>query len=350
MRVAIFGEILERNVVQDLEKALFDQGVTVISTGPVWAGHKLPPLDTPPKEIENAIEKVNAFKPDLIIVMRQSALRPSRIKRLQAPGRKIFVWLPDDPVLYRIYSQTIDKYDLSLHCGGRKILKFYDTKGHKAGVRFPFWADEKRLTYIGSRASGPVSAAFYGLLTGRIKSSRTDTLLSFADSFPGGITVYGRGDIPNGLIDGGYLDGEPQMREALPNHHVILNLPQHFSAYMGTRWEQTEFKNLGHFEIPSRLIQMAALGLPTLTIASKPSFLGGALPHPHISSYSHRANRLIHKFKNADFREHIGQQLRQTFETSFTARLRALYLLQLYEEPPRKKSLTERVNGFRILR
>ena len=346
MRVAIFGEILEKQVVRDLEIALRNEGATVFATGPVWAGHLLPPLKNPPQEIDAAIAKTNEFAPDLIIVMRQSALRPSRIKQLRAPGRKIFVWLPDDPVLYRVYSQTIDEYDLALHCGGRKILKFYDKNGHKPGVRFPFWADEARLPYVGSRAEGPVSAAFFGLLTGRIKSGRADLLLQFSDCFPGGITVYGRGDIPEGLCSGGYLDGEESMRAALSRHHVMLNIPQEISAYVGTRWEQPEFKNMAHFEIPSRLVQMAALGLPVITLAHQQDRLRPILPHKHVPSPGKKLENYVEKLSKSGFRSRTGQRLREQFEKKFTSRLRARYVLQLYTEKDRNRSLSQRANGF----
>lgn len=346
MRVAIFGEILEKQVVQDLQIALTNEGVTVFATGPVWSGHLLPPLKTPPQEIDDAIARTNEFAPDLIIVMRQSALRPSRIKQLRAPGRKIFVWLPDDPVLYRVYSQTIDEYDLALHCGGRTILRFYDKHGHKPGVRYPFWGDEARLPYVGSQAQGLVSAAFFGLLTGRIKSGRADLLLQFADYFPGGITVYGRGDIPAGLETGGYLNGEAEMQSALSKHHVMLNIPQEISAYVGTRWEQPEFKDMAHFEIPSRLVQMAALGLPVITLAHEQDRLRPVLPHKHMPLPGKKLEKYIQKLASADFRERTGRRLRGQFEKKFTSRLRARYVLQLYAEKDRNRSLSERVNGF----
>ncbi len=351
MRVALFGEILEHKVVNDLHRALVAEGATVFSTGPVWSGHMFPPITPIPEAIDTAIIQVNDFKPDLILVIRQSALRPSQIKRLRTTGAKIFVWLPDDPVLYRVYAQTINEYDLSLHCGGKPILQFYDRHGHKPGVRFPFWADNTRIPFVGSQATGPVSAAFFGLLTGRIKADRGTILLSLKDSFPGGITVYGRGDIPEGLTEGGYLNGEAQMAAALSQHHVILNVPQVFSTYMETRWAQPEFPKLGHFEITSRLVQMAALGLPTLTVAPRSIMNNfsalGPLTHQQVSKAGAKLNRYSKKLADHTYRQKAGLSLRTTFEAGFTSQLRAQYLLHLYNDPNCTNTLQKRRYGYR---
>lgn len=350
MRIALFGEILEHKVISDLHNALVADNHDVLSTGPVWKGHLFPPINDLPETIDRAIHQVNDFNPDLIVVIRQSALRPSQIKRLRAPGRKIFVWLPDDPVLYRVYAQSIDEYDLSLHCGGAAILRFYDKKGHKPGVNFPFWADEDRLPYTGSQATGPVSAAFFGLLTGRIKADRADRLLAIKDSFPGGITIYGRGNIPHEFHDGGYLDSEMEMRAALSKHHVILNVPQVFSSYMQTRWAQPEFPGLGYFEIPSRVVQMAALGLPILTIAPKPRRLqwrqARSLAHPILETSDAQLTRFCRRIENPKHREKLQIELRRQFEKGFTAKARAKFLLHLFHENGTLKTILKRSNSY----
>jgi hypothetical protein len=171
--------------------------------------------------------------------------------------------LPDDPVLYGLcYGQIVDAYDLALHCAGSRVLDFYRYRGHRVGVNFPFWLDPAvwPLRYRPEACdAGPV---FYGNLQGPAKRGRYEALCAVADD----LSIYGRStDDPRG-VSRGQLHGPAEAVAALPRHRLGLNMPQRFADYAGTAYDFAGLAMLGNFFLPSRVLQYAALGLPTLTL------------------------------------------------------------------------------------
>jgi len=351
VKIAFFDTLLEDRVVTDLAVALNSLGVEVMQTGKVWQGHMLPKASDDVSKIDRAIQRVIDFCPELILVFRQSAITEQSLMRLRQGGASLFLWLPDDPVLYKAYARTVDAYDLVLHCGNQKVLELYDSKGHKPGVNFPFWVDPERVFRIQREHSSStmLPACFFGNVAGRIKTSRGARLAEIAKALDCNIDVYGNYS-PDLHLEGvtakGYLDDDVQTASALARYYFSINLPQVFSSYEGTRWWLPEFSEMGAFDVPSRIIQFAAMGLPIVTLSNTSQ--GEHFPVDHFpeanSGFVEWANRII---CDPLFSAEVARRSYAHFKSYFTALSRARYLLSLARKECKPVTLHQRVWSYR---
>ena len=263
MKIVLFDEINETHVCDALATGLDDLGHAVFRTGPVWKGHAFATSPEAIASIDARIDEALAAGPDWWLNFRASSLTAGQVERIRRAGVRAAVWFPDDPVLYELcYSKIVDAYDLVLHCGGRQVLDFYRYRGHRIGINFPFWVDLRAwpLRYEPDACDrGPV---FYGNMHGVAKRSRYEALCAVAPD----VSLYGRlADDP--LVRGrGVLNGPHEAAAALPRHRLGLNAPQRFADYAGSAYDFAGLALLGTFFLPSRVVQYAALGLPTLTL------------------------------------------------------------------------------------
>jgi hypothetical protein len=268
VKIALFDSINETHVCQALEDALRALGHDVLATGALWHGHRPPAEPSCLQRIDAALDRILAERCDALVNFRASTLSTGQLARLRDAGMTTAVWLPDDPVLYGVaYGAVVDHYDLALHCGNGAVLRFYDDRGHRSGVNFPFWVDPARWPAGWNPHAATEPLVFLGNLHGPAKKDRYRQLAPAA----GNIAVYGRcGDDPAG-IHRGELHGIGAISANLPRFFAGLSIAQRFADYAGTPYDFAGLAGLGHFELPSRVIEYASLGLPVLVLGTAPS-------------------------------------------------------------------------------
>ena len=261
MHFYLFDQILETHVCTSLEKSLAKIGHQVSATGKVWAGHRFPTEEADIAHIDLAVEQAIAAKPDVLFNFRASTLLPQHIARLRKAGVRTMVWQPDDPVLYGIcYSHIMDHYDDVFLCASRRVIDFYRYRGHKPAINLPFWVDTERYAYAWQQEKlGDV--VFLGNGVGKARQGRYQALCEMTDN----ITLYGQFESdPRGKVRA-YLS-EDQIIQTIGQYRLSINLAQSFDTYAETDYDFAGLGLLGQFFLPSRVVQYAALGVPTLTI------------------------------------------------------------------------------------
>ena len=261
MHFYIFDRILETHVCTSLSKSLAKIGHDVTATGKVWAGHRFPTEEADIARIDIAVEQAIAAKPDVLFNFRASSLLPQHLARLRDAGIRTMVWQPDDPVLYGIcYSHVMDLYDDIFLCASRRVVDFYRYRGHKPAINLPFWVDTARFAYSGHQAKQG-DAVFLGNGVGKARQGRYESLCDMTEN----IALYGNFDgDPHGKVHG-YL-AEAEIIHTIGRYRLSINLAQSFDAYAETGYSFDGLSLLGHFVLPSRVVQYAALGVPTLTV------------------------------------------------------------------------------------
>ncbi len=265
MRIALFDAINEAHVCTSLADALVQRGHDVISTGRLT--HGFAPVSDPAAKarVARALDRVVAAGSEVLFNFRAGALDLVQLERLRTAGVRTVVWLPDDPVLYgTTYAPVVDAYDLVLHCGGARVLRFYDACGHRPGVNFPFWLDPARWPHAWRVESARFPLVFMGNLHGSAKETRYRKL----STAPGAVRVYGRCRADPDDIHAGELYGIDAMRAVMVNFVAGLNIAQQFSDYAGTPYDFPELGELGSFDLPSRVLQYAAVGLPVISLGN----------------------------------------------------------------------------------
>jgi len=270
MKIAIFDQILEIHVCNALTQALTSLGHVPFCTSKVWQGHSPPSKASDIDHIDAIVDNLIARKCDALFNFRACSLLPRHVAALRAAGVRTAVWLPDDPVLYQVsYKDIVDSYDLVLHCGDGSVLDFYDAKGHKKGVNFPFWVDPTR--FVGNRAACEPDASpsgackpwvFLGNLVGPVRGGRYAQLAVLHQ----GLDIWGKCNADPSGMHRGYLQTIDEVAGALTQYQVGINIPQFFRDYAGTSYDFDGLGGMGHFFIPSRVVQYAAAGLPVVCI------------------------------------------------------------------------------------
>ena len=267
MKIALFDQVNETHVCHAFAQALEALGHEVLETGAVWRGHRLPSLAQDAAAIDAALETVLSAGCDALFNFRASALDPARVSRLRAAGVATAVWLPDDPVLYDVtYRHVVDAYDHVLHCGAESVLAFYASRGHRPGVNFPFWLDPARWPHAWDPDRVQRELVFLGNLHGPAKQGRYQRLAPAR----GRISLYGICPHDPLGLHAGELHGIDAMLAVLPLFRAGLNLPQRFAEYAGSGYDFPGLAALGTFDLPSRVVQYAALGLPVITLDERP--------------------------------------------------------------------------------
>jgi len=339
VKIVLFDEVVERHVCVALEGSLRALGHEVVSTGPVWHGHRFTTSTRDIERIDAVVETVLAGRPDALLNFRASALSEAQISRLKAAGIQTIVWLPDDPVLYEVtYRHVVDCYDHVLHCGSTPVLDFYQARGHQPGINMPFWIDPNIWSYTGeATASTPRrDLVFIGNLHTTAKKDRYKLLSQASDR----ICVYGKVlNDPYGMHKG-ELYGVPALLAVLPHFVAGLNLPQVFADYAGSAYDFKALPKLGWFDLPSRVIQYAAVGLPVITRAPPSQHAPWAL-------YAQDMNEvlsLVDSLKIGSRREEVRRAARLAVEANFSSDSRARLLSELVSGriPTRQLSLNAR--------
>ena len=268
MKIALFDDINETHVCDALERALRALGHEVLATGRIWRGHGPPGRDIDLARIDRHVDALIDAGCQALFNFRASTLTPMALSRLRRAGVATAVWLPDDPVLYAVaYRDAVDHYDHVLHCGGARVLAFYEGQGHRPGFNFPFWLDPERWPHAWDPARAPGGLVFVGNLHGPAKRGRYASLALAAP----GITVYGNcPEDPSG-IHAGELYGIEALQAVIARHQAGLDMPQVFARYRGSAYDFGPLAGLGAFDVPSRVPQYAAVGLPVVSLGGEAS-------------------------------------------------------------------------------
>jgi hypothetical protein len=331
MRIVLFDAILEQHVCRSLLRALEARGHQVSWTGQIWHGHRFPSEARDIALVEARLDEVCAQKPDCVVCLRASTLRPEQVRRLGATGARRLVWLPDDPVLYQVcYREVVDAYDVLLHCGGAQLLSFYRDKGHPPGVNFPFWTDNQETPRCRERAEPEWDVVFLGQCKGPVRGDRYGLL----GSLPFVTRVVGRvASDPQRLCVGHFTD-QATVAAQLARARCGLSLPQVFAKYAGHEYDFPELAQFGHFEYPSRVIQYAATGLPVLSLqpGGPPSTFPELLTCADRREVIDAVSRLV---RDEPYRDELSNRVHRRFRRSFSAAARAVFLSRLLEDPGR---------------
>ncbi len=345
--ILLFDTILERHVCDSFKDALESLGCRVNATGPVWRGHRFPDSHKDMDTIRVRLDQELEFRPDIFFVFRASTLTPELIQRAKRSGCTTVVWFPDDPVLYDIcYRHVVDEYDVVLHCGPERILRFYKERGHQSGVNFPFWAAPSRFPYCYDPERVQYDLVFLGNCAGQVRRARYD----FIASLPVSARIFGRvDDDPFGLHGGVIADGDNELggiTSALSRARVALSIPQFFSAYRGTKYDFPGLNLLGEFLAPSRIIQYAASGIPILSHGSNE--IRDVFPEVATAATRQQAARILHDWLRDDqYLIDLSRRTRERFLLHFSAEARARLLIDLVEHDHwRSMSTAERTNYY----
>jgi hypothetical protein len=273
MKICLFDSIHERHVCESLLRAFNELGHQVHWTGAIQTIRKGPVFPHEPEDLSllwRELQKLATDKPDVLLNIRASTLRPDMLNYLRSHGIFTAVWFPDDPVLYKqIYSSIVESYDVVLHCGGPKVLSFYTERHGATGINFPFWTDNTAFPFCFNSERCEWDVIFLGNCNGPVRRARYD----FIASLPFNVRVFGRVQKDPAGIHGGYLQdaytNTGTVTQVLANAKVGLSISQFFEAYAGSEYDYPELKQLGYFQFPSRIIQYAASGLPIISIGDQ---------------------------------------------------------------------------------
>lgn len=328
MRFVIFDGIQETHVGDSLERALISRGHLVYNTGKIGHGFRFPDPADDITHLEIAVSKALDFAPDVIFVMRPASLPFPLLKRIRKSGATLIAWFSDDPVLFDLtYGPVVSSYDLVLHCGGARVLEFYEEKfGYPTGVNFPFWTDHQAFPFSWGKEEPTCDLMFLGNVEGSVRRQRYFELGKMGLD----IRVHGRTGIDYLGIQGGYLDNDAQVAASAASARIALNIPQFFENHRGIETWFPELQDLGFFEYPSRVIQYMAMGMPTISvIPGRPVF--ETYPEMMVVEDVVEAESIAKQLIDADELEAISSRTVRRFDANFSAESRVIaleYLLQ----------------------
>lgn len=326
MKIVLFDGIQEMHVVNSLRRALEKRGHSVLSTGKLTSGFEFIKSTEDYSAVERSIQRIELTSPDLIVVFRPSALPFHYLRRLRRTGTKIFAWFSDDPVLWNYtYKQATNEYDMILHCGNSEVLGFYEDKfGRPTGVNFPFWTDTQEFPYVYETDETDKEIVFFGNVSDSIRRQRYYDLARLNQP----LRIYGKSDPDYFGIGAEYLDFRHETLAMARKAKISINIPQLFSVRKDDPSWFEGLDRLGSFEIPSRVIQCAAMGIPVISVdpfEATPSAFQSAFNVESIEE----CNTLIERIDSQTILSNASDAGFEEFLRYFTAASRAMALEDL---------------------
>lgn len=344
MRVVLFDAILESHVTESLARAFRAAGHEVLSTGRLHHGHRFRPDDALARTLEPHLAAVRDFRPDWVIVFRPATAPWPVLRLLRGTGAQLAVWLSDDPVLFEhSYGPVMDLYDLVMHCGDARVLRFHEERaGRPTGVNIPFWTDHTAFPRVHGALPAEADVLFLGNVTGPVRRRRYEQLAAMESR----VRIHGAvGDDPAGL-GGGYLDTDAEVAAAAARVRTALNIPQVFADHRGTDTWFPGLDRLGSFEVPSRVVQYAALGLPTVTVDPTRASCA-SLPEQQVVPDVAAADAWVQSLIREGALAEAGERMAARFDRSFCAAARVLAFESLVADDSwRRLDAQERATWF----
>jgi hypothetical protein len=348
MRVVLFDSILEDHTCRGLRRALEQLGHDVVWTGPVWSGHRFPSQPADLTAIRDRLRSVLSPRPDLFFNFRAATLTPALLAELRPAVGMTALWLPDDPILYEIcYRHVVDAYDVVLQCGYEAVLEFYRQRHGRCGLNFPFWTDSESLPFGYDPDHARYDGVFLGHCNGAVRRARYAQLAAL----PMRMRILGRVDEDPAGIRGEYLGDalyEPAtlLRE-LRQGRFGVTIPQFFHDYAGHAYDFPALAGLGYYDMPSRVVRYAAVGMPIAALgheappAGFPEVITGTDPET-------LGRRVAPVLADRDALLDLAQRTHARFRHSFSALSRARFLVALSTDPGAWNSLpvADKVTAF----
>ncbi|QCU78355.1 hypothetical protein E7744_09395 [Citricoccus sp. SGAir0253] len=326
MRIVLFDGIQEAHVGSSLERALVAAGHEVYNTGRFGKGFLFRDTDDFLATVRPHLDRIAAFRPDWVLVFRPGSAPLPVLRELRGTGAALAVWFSDDPVPFELsYGPAVDLYDLVLHCGNERVLRFYEERfGRPTGVNFPFWTDHEAFPAVYGRQEPDTTALFLGNVAGPVRRGRYDLLAGMRHP----VRIFGQaGEDPAGL-GGGFLDTDAEVVRAGSRARVALNIPQFFRDHRGLRTWFPGLEGLGFFDLPSRVVQYAAMGLPTISVVPGESRVP-AFPELVVCESVGAADEWIAEALRDGRLPGLGERVLDRFDRSFSAAARVLALESL---------------------
>ena len=344
MRIALFDGLLETHVPESLARALTFRGHDVLDTGKIGHGFQFESDPSRLSMINGHIDRVLEFAPDVVLVFRPASLPPRLLRRLRDSGAQLMAWLSDDPVLWNLsYRPVIELYDVVLHCGAERVLRFYDEQfGRPVGVNFPFWTDNIAFPYVYRDHEPESTAMFLGNVQDGIRRQRYYALADLQTD----VRIHGSVGLDFRNLGAGYLESNREVVDAASRARVAINIPQYFRDHAG---EPTWFEGLaalGTFQYPSRVIQYAAMGLPIVSVSPTPEDYD-TFPELHTVRDVHQIDGAIAEILASPSTVQISRQVHRRFLRHFSAASRVMALESLaQDESWRRLNVSERARWF----
>lgn len=325
MRIAIFDGINESHVGSSFERALLARGHAVLNTGKIGHGFEFETDAVRLLGIERWIDVVADFRPDVVFVFRPATLPKPQLARLKRCGATLVAWFSDDPVLWDLsYRPIVEHYDLILHCGSERVLAFYEAGfGRPTGPNFPFWTDGAAFPYVYGELPPESDILFLGNVQDEVRRDRYFAMGELRSD----IRIHGAVGIDFLGLGAGYLDFDSEVVDAGRRARLALNIPQFFRDHTGLPTWFHGLDELGFFQYPSRVIQYAALGLPTMTLCPEPDQLR-TFPELVVVDSISAVDLTAAKLLRSDL-DDLSRRTRARFESAFSAGARVSFLEHL---------------------
>lgn len=344
MRIALFDGLLEAHVPESLARALAIRGHDVLDTGKIGHGFQFESDPSRLSMINGHIDRVLEFAPDVVLVFRPASLPPRLLRRLRGSGAQLMAWLSDDPVLWNLsYRPVIDLYDVVLHCGAERVLRFYDEHfGRPVGVNFPFWTDNIAFPYVYRDHKPESTAMFLGNVQDGIRRKRYYALADLQTD----VRVHGSVGLDFRNIGAGYLESNREVVDAASRARVAINIPQYFNDHAGEPTWFDGLAELGTFQYPSRVIQYAAMGLPIVSVSPTPEDYD-TFPELHAVRDVRQIDGAVAEILSSPSAVRISRQVHRRFLRHFSAASRVMALESLTQDDSWKRlDASERARWF----
>ena len=333
MRIVIFDGIQEDHVAESMRDALVRRGHEVRWTGQVWKGYTLPSQADDVARFDALVDDVLAWRPDALLSLRVASLTRHNTDRLRSAGVRLLAWFSDDPVLFALSTEeAAPRFDVTLHTGGEEVLALYEDRTGVRGVTMPFYADPRAFPYAydarRTPAPGERAAIFLGNTQTPMKRWRHDVLAASGVD----LAIYGRVARDQVGLHGGYLASDAEVAATLPRFAVGVSIAQRFRDYHGSAYDYPGLAELGTYRLPSRVVQMAAVGLPVVDLRTDDD----APPDvPAVVVTDADALRESVSALTADPRRRaaLSREGRDWFECDYTADSRAALVEALVDDP-----------------
>jgi hypothetical protein len=293
----------------------------------VWSGWQFPEEQADRKGIADIVDNVIASGPDIALVLRAATLLPEEIWRLRAQGIFTIAWFPDDPVLYEVQTSLIaSHYDLTLHATTAAVLTLYESDLGVRGLAFPFWTDNVAFPRLYNPDKSEVDLVFIGNTHTRVKQWRYHWIAEL----PLSTEIHGLvKEDPNGIHRGSAIS-DKDLARAAARGRLGLSLSQRFSDYSGDRFHFPALDALGEYVLPSRIVQLAAVGVPIVSLTHfRETVQSINRIFPPVITFASKEElvRLAKQMRTTPSRlSEISQSTHSWFQCHFTAEARVRFL------------------------
>lgn len=325
------------------------RGHEVHATGKVWKGYELPRGDDDRAKMDRVVDRIVDWRADVVFVVRSAALLPEQVDRLRASGIFTAVWFADDPLLYRVHSAEVaPHYDVCLHTATEPTLRMYEEGVGVRGLAFPFWTDDKAFPRQFAPERCDLDVVFIGNTHNAHKQWRYDWIADL----PLSRAIYGRVAADPAGIHAGVAKDDAALAAATARGRLGLNISQRFADHRGNTFDYPGLAELGEFSLPSRIMQLAAVGVPPVSFVGSQRAAADTkhlFPPAHVVTSADELVTLAERYRD-DHRAlaESSDEAHAWYQRHYTAAARVRFLEALVADPSRWRNLSaaDRAGAF----